>query len=228
MTYPTAALLFAAGLGTRMAPLTNDRPKALVEVGGKHLIDHAIAQCPKHLRLVVNTHYLGEQIHQHIAETKIKISHEKSQPLETGGGLKNALPLLQSNPVITLNTDAVWCGEKAIDTLLNAWNPSTMDALLLMIPRANAIGHSGKGDFNLNQNNQVTIGNQYVYSGAQIIRTDLLRTIEDTAFSMWNLWHSMLARQTMYGVEYPGLWCDVGCPQNIAIAENMLSKTLDV
>lgn len=218
---PNAILLFAAGLGTRMAPLTNSRPKPLVKVAGKPLLDHAIAQCDD-LKIVVNTHYFSDQITQHLNGQDIKISDETDALLETGGGLKKALPLLQSNPVFTMNTDAVWRGSNPVSTLRDAWQGDIMESLLLMIPRAAAIGHTGAGDFNINANGQLTRGTDYVYSGLQIIRTDHLANVEEHAFSMWALWDGMLARGTMHGVAYGGLWCDVGRPESIPIAEAML------
>ena len=107
MTIPSAILLFAAGLGTRMAPLTNTLPKPLVEVADQPLLDHALAHCTG-LKVVVNAHYRANQIRDHLAGTGVLVSDESDHLLETGGGLKRALPLLDSNPVLTMNTDAVW------------------------------------------------------------------------------------------------------------------------
>lgn len=217
---PTAALLFAAGLGTRMAPLTDTKPKPLIYVAGRPLLDHALSQC-RDLRKVVNTHYLAPQIRAHLADTDVLISDETDALLETGGGLKHALLLLQSNPVVTLNTDAVWRGPNAIETLLSAWSPD-MEALLLMIPRDSAIGHSGTGDFDIDPSGRLSKGTDYIYSGAQIIRTDRLSDISETVFSMWSLWEGMLERGGMFGCSYDGQWCDVGRPESIPLAEKML------
>lgn len=224
---PDAILLFAAGLGTRMAPLTDTRPKPLIDVAGKPLLDHAIDQCAG-LRIVVNTHYFSEQIEQHLAGRDIAISDETDELLETGGGLKRARPLLASNPVFTMNTDAVWRGPNPIEILMSAWNHDTTDALLLMIPRAAAIGHTGAGDFDIGPDGQLTRGISYVYSGVQIIKTDGLKDIQESAFSMWALWDGMLEKRSMRGVAYDGKWCDVGRPDSIPIAEAMLRGELDV
>ncbi len=225
--YPNAILLFAAGLGTRMAPLTNTRPKPLVEVSGKPLLDHALAQCLG-LKAVVNVHYFAEQIHAHLAGTDVLVSDESDQLLETGGGLKRALPLLDSNPVLTMNTDAVWRGSNPVKSLQNDWRPEKMDALLLMIPTSNAVGHNGSGDFDIDSEGRLTRGSDYVYSGVQIIRTDDLATISLKAFSMWALWEGMLANETMFGVVYDGQWCDVGRPGSIPVAEDMLAGESNV
>ncbi|MCF2871499.1 nucleotidyltransferase family protein [Octadecabacter sp. G9-8] len=209
-----------------MAPLTDTRPKSLVEVAGKPLLDHAIDQCAG-LNIVVNTHYFADQIERHIDGRNIALSDETDLLRETGGGLKHALPLLRSNPVFTMNTDAVWRGPNPIATLQTTWSDD-MNALLLMIPRKDAVGHIGDGDFDIDANGRLTRGTGYVYSGLQIIRTDGLSKITDESFSMWSLWNDMLKDGTMYGVPYDGQWCDVGRPDSIAIAETMLESAQDV
>lgn len=223
---PTSIMLFAAGLGTRMAPLTDTRPKPLVTVAGRALLDHARAQCDG-LRIIVNAHYFADQIHDHLVGADVIISDETDALLETGGGLKRALPLFDSNPVFTMNTDAVWHGSNPINALQNAWRPD-MDALLLMIPKNAATAHIGAGDFDIDPSGRLTRGTRFIYSGAQIIRTDGLADIDDTAFSMWRLWDTMLARKTMFGTVYDGQWCDVGRPESIPLAESMLQGNSDV
>lgn len=224
---PSAVLLFAAGLGTRMAPLTNTRPKPLVEVAEKTLLDHAIDQCDG-LRIVVNVHYFADQIEAHVRGRGIEVSDETDLLRETGGGLKHALPRLASNPVFTMNTDAVWQGPNVTAPLVQAWR-ADMEALLLLIPRDAAISHDGSGRFfDIGADGKLTLGSRYVYTGVQIIRTDGLATVTKSAFSMWELWDGMLERGTMYGVLYEGQWCDVGQPDSIAIAEAMLRGELDV
>jgi MurNAc alpha-1-phosphate uridylyltransferase len=227
MTTPSAILLFAAGLGTRMAPLSNTRPKPLVNVAGIALLDHALAHCAG-LRTVVNVHYFADQIRDHLVQTDVLISDESKQLLETGGGLKNALPLLGSDPVLTMNTDAVWKGPNPVQALTQAWTPIEMEAVLLLIPRAHAVGHTGSGDFDLDSSGRLTRGTKYVYSGVQIIHTDGLADITEDAFSMWALWDGMLKRKTMFGVVYDGQWCDVGRPDTIKVAEVMLAGGDDV
>lgn len=227
MQAPTSILLFAAGLGTRMAPLTNTRPKPLVEIAGRALLDHALQYCDG-LRVVVNAHYLSEQIANHIKGQNIALSDETDQLLETGGGLKRALPLLEGNPVYTMNTDAVWRGENPVKTLETTPRPTQAKAQLLLIPRDRAIGHTGHGDFDMNVEGRLARGTQYVYTGLQIIRTDGLAAITDVAFSMWALWTDMLERGEMFGAVYGGQWCDVGRPDSIHLAENMLEGHADV
>lgn len=219
-------MLFAAGLGTRMAPLTASRPKPMIPVAGRALIDHALALLdgadvgP----VVVNLHYFPDQIRAHLAgRPGIRFS-EESLLLETGGGLRQALPLLGSNPVITLNTDAVWTGPSPLPRLLRHWDPDRMEALLLTVPRARASGHGGKGDFLTDAAGRLWRGPGDVYTGLQILRTDRLAAIADPVFSLGRIWDDMAAAGTLFGLGHDGGWCDVGRPEAIALAETLLEN----
>ncbi len=221
-TYPI--LLFAAGLGTRMGALTHDRPKPLIPVAGRTLLDHALdlTQTPRVGRRVVNLHYKGHMIRDHLAGQDVAFSDESGALLETGGGLRKALPLLNANPVLTLNTDAVWRGPNPIDLLCAAWR-ETMQSLLLVVPQTRVTGHPGKGDFLIDSDGRLTRGPGPVYTGLQLTRTDGLMKIDQPAFSMNLLWDDAAASQGLFGVEYPGHWCDVGKPDSIRLAEEMLN-----
>ncbi|MFX0545476.1 nucleotidyltransferase family protein [Roseovarius sp. S1116L3] len=222
---PDALMLFAAGFGTRMGSLTQDRPKPLIEVAGRPLLDHAleIAEAARIGRIVVNTHYKAEQIAAHLAGRDVAISHEAGEILDTGGGLRAAMPLLGGSPVYTMNTDAVWRGPNPLAQLAQAWDEGRMDALLLCLPPAQAIGHVGSGDFTLDDQGRAARGPGLIYSGAQIIRTDALAKMPEGAFSLNKLWDRMMAEGRLYGTVYSGQWCDVGHPGGIALAENMLA-----
>jgi len=221
---PEALMLFAAGLGTRMGALTQSRPKPLVEVAGRPLIDHALdLVTPLRLpRVVANLHYLPEQLAAHLSSKAVALSVEAPDILETGGGLRHALPLLGTGPVFTLNTDAVWHGENPLQTLLTQWDPDRMDALLICIPKTQAVGHKGAGDFILDETGRAARGPGLIYGGAQIIKTDLLNEVEDSVFSLNLLWDRMLGSGRLYGAQYGGAWCDVGHPQGIIDAEEMI------
>ncbi|EEW25233.1 nucleotidyltransferase family protein [Rhodobacter ferrooxidans] len=225
---PDAVMIFAAGLGTRMGALTANRPKPLIHVAGKPLIDHALelADTARVSRKVVNLHYLPEQLAAHLApRPDVAISDEFAQILETGGGLRAALPLLGDGPVFTLNSDAVWTGRNPLDELRKAWEPAQMDALLLLLPASHAIGHSGHGDFLLDVSGRITRAKGApgaVYLGAQIIRTEGLADIPAQVFSLNLLWDQMIAEGRAYGIVHQGGWCDVGRPEGIAQAEAML------
>ncbi|PIE14957.1 MAG: nucleotidyltransferase [Rhodobacterales bacterium] len=222
-TQPNAIMLFAAGFGTRMQELTKDRPKPLIKVAGTALIDHALAMiADAHIgKTVVNTHYLPQMMATHLAGKNVTISHE-TEILETGGGLRHALPLLGQGPVFTLNSDAVWRGQNPLKALANAWDPDKMDALLLLIPPENTLGHTGNGDFEISNTGALTRSPGLVYSGAQIIKTDRLHDIDQTRFSLNVLWNEMIRHNRVFGHVYDGKWCDVGSPQGIETAEKML------
>ena len=217
-------MLFAAGFGTRMGALTTDTPKPMIEVAGRRLIDHALdLVTPMGLsRIVANLHYKPEPLIAYLNGRNIIFSHETPDILETGGGLRHALPLLGDDPVFTMNTDAVWRGPNPLELLACAWNPTEMDALLICVPRAQAVGHAGKGDFLLDDQGRITRGPGHVYGGVQIIKTDGLHAMPDNAFSLNLLWNQMGANNRLFGLEYPGTWCDVGHPDGITLAEKML------
>lgn len=227
---PAALMLYAAGFGTRMGALAADRPKPLIPVAGRALIDHALALVPPGLRVVVNTHYRAEQIAAHVAGRGFLISHEP-ELLDTGGGLRAALPLLDADPVYTLNTDAVWTGPNSLETLAAAWDADRMDALLLVLPMARATGHKGAGDFAIAADGALSRGPGFVpavvHTGAQILSPRLLDAVPDRIFSSNRLWDAAMARGRLFGVMHPGGWCDVGHPGSIPLAEAMLA-TADV
>ena len=225
MTSPDALMVFAAGRGTRMAPLTDVTPKPLIRVGGQTLLDRALdlGRWGGAQRIVVNTHHLGQQIHDHLAGTEVAISDEADALLETGGGLRKALPLLGPGPVITLNPDVVWTGGNPVAALRAAWDPSRMDALLMLVPLEATRGRLGGGDFTLDLDNRLIRGGDLVYGGAQIIRPDRLSEIKGEAFSLNLLWDLLIGAGRAYGLVHPGLWCDVGRPDCIPLAEEMLN-----
>lgn len=221
---PDALMLFAAGFGTRMKPLTETRPKPLIEVAGRPLLDHALdlARAGGAQRIVANVHYLADQIEAHLAGQEVLIADERAEILETGGGLRAALPLLGEGPVMTLNTDAVWTGPNPVAALRAAWQPGQMRALLMLVRPENALGHTGNGDFAMDAEGRLTRGPGYVYSGAQVLNPAGIETISDAKFSLNLLWDEMIAEGQLYGIVHDGGWCDVGHPESIALAEGML------
>ncbi|MCR9127368.1 MAG: nucleotidyltransferase family protein [Rhodobacteraceae bacterium] len=225
MQRPEAVMLFAAGFGTRMGALTATRPKPLVPVAGRALIDHAldIVDTAGLKRIVANAHYRADMIAAHLAPRGIAISHETPDILDTGGGLRAALPMLGAGPVVAINTDAVWRGPNPLRALLDEWNPHEMDALLLCVPPARARGHAGTGDFHLAPDGRLNRGGDLIYTGAQILRTERLADIADPAFSLNRVWDAMAADGRLFGTVWPGTWCDVGTPEGIALAERMLA-----
>ena len=217
-------MIFAAGFGTRMKALTADRPKPMIEVAGRPLIDHALdlaqaAQCDP---IVANTHYKADILENHLNPKGVVCLRETPEILETGGGLRNALPALGNDPVFTMNADAIWAGPNPLTLLATAWRPEQMDALLMCVPLAQTVGHAGTGDFELSDAGTLKRGPGVVYGGVQIIKTEGLHTIKQNAFSLNLLWDQMLKNKRLFGLRYPGHWCDVGHPGGIALAEQML------
>ena len=126
-----------------------------------------------------------------------------------------------------MNTDAIWAGPNPLSLIMDAWQPDKMDALLVCVPRDQAVGHSGTGDFILSETGQMTRGPGAVFGGIQVIKTTALRSIADEKFSLNVVWNMMLAQKRLYGLTYPGRWCDVGHHGGIALAQDML-KAADV
>lgn len=225
--YPFPLMVFAAGFGTRMGALTRDRPKPLIPVAGRPLIDHAlaIAKAAGVPRTVINTHYRAEQMAAHLAGRDIAISHEAGPILETGGGLKAALPLLGTGPVAILNSDGIWTGANPLAELAAAWDGSRMEALLLLLPLRDALAHGPKGDFCLAPDGRISRGKggeDHVYIGAQILHPARIAATPDEVFSLNKPWNEMIAAGTAFGIVHRGGWCDVGHPEGIAAAEALL------
>lgn len=228
---PQALMIFAAGLGTRMGELTRTRPKPLVEVAGRPLIDHALAlaRAAGIARIVVNTHAHAGQLQAHLARVApdVLLSHEPER-LETGGGLKRALPLLGPGPVLTLNADMVWRGPNPLALLVAGWRAGD-GALLAVLPRAAAVGHGGAGDFFLRDDRALdrrgaAAAADFVYAGAGVIDPAAVLGHPGEVFSLNPVWDGLRAKGRLHGLVYPGGWVDVGRPEGIALAEAELAR----
>ena len=238
MTGPKTAMVLAAGLGTRMRPLTDDRPKALVEVGGRALIDHVLDRLADAgvEMAVVNVHWFADRLEAHLAARGrgpgIVISDERTELLETGGGLKKAHPLLGDDPVFVANIDSVWTDRGAApwaDALVRLWDPLTMDACLLLATREGAIGFEGDGDFFLADDGRLTFRGEaasapFAYMGVHITRPDYADGGPDGPFSLSPLWRASAAAGRLYGCVLDGDWMHVGDPQARDEAEARLAE----
>lgn len=229
MPHTLPLMVFAAGFGTRMGLLTKERPKPLIPIAGKALIDHAldVAQEAKTKQIVVNVHYLADQLVAHLAKAPVIISDESDEILDTGGGLKAALPLLGDGPVMTLNSDAIWTGENPLTQLANAWNEEKMDVLFLLLPASEAKSATGRSDFVMDETGRIdwARGREgYHYLGAQILNPAILSDEEGKVFSLRGPWTRAMEQGRAYGLIHQGGWCDVGHPEGIAIAENLLKE----
>jgi MurNAc alpha-1-phosphate uridylyltransferase len=234
---PHTAMIMAAGLGKRMRPLTATRPKPLVEVGGKALLDHVLdrLRAAGVRNVVVNVHYLADALEAHLATRasglNVTISDERRQLLETGGGLVRAEPLIDCDPFLALNSDNLWIDGPAdtLKLLASQWDGDKMDALLLLVPQARAIGHKGQGDFHMDRVGRIRRRERshvapFVFTGIQIASKRLLRDAPSGPFSTNILWDRAMEEGRAYGAVHQGLWFDVGTPQSIPMTEAVLGN----
>lgn len=235
MSKITTAMVMAAGHGTRMRPLTDDRAKAMVEVGGRPLIDHMLARLAAVgvTRAVVNVHAHADHLQAHLAARTsgpdIIISDERKELLETGGGVVKALPLLGIDPIFICNIDAIWVEfEAALEAMQRAWQPEKMDELFLLARRDAALGYDGQGDFDMSEGGRLTrrAGETaaHIYAGVEIFKPHLARPYEARKFSRNLIWNESLKRKGVYGVQLPGYWMHVGDPRAREAAEAVLRQ----
>jgi N-acetyl-alpha-D-muramate 1-phosphate uridylyltransferase len=231
---PRIAMVLAAGLGTRMRPLTDDRPKALVEVGGRALIDHVLDRLAEVgvTTAVVNVHWFADRLEAHLAgrtRPRILISDEREALLETGGGLKKARALLGDDPVFVANIDSVWIDRgDAIADLARLWDPTKMDACLLLARREGSIGFEGDGDFFLADDGRLTFRGEaasapFAYMGLHITQPGYADAGPNGPFSLSPLWRASAAAGRLYGCVLDGDWMHVGDPQARDEAEARLA-----
>lgn len=214
------AMIFAAGFGTRMGGLTENTPKPMLPLQGRPMVDHAIdiLQDAGVKRLVANTHYLPDQITPHLKQRGVQVRHE-DPILETGGGLRAALPMLGTDPVITINPDAVWRGSNPVETILRAWQHQ-MQALLMLVPSPEGLEAD---NFSL-EHGEIIRSGPYRYTGLQILRTDRLHEIEDNVFSLNRYWDLLAEAGPIHGVVYTGDWHDIGHAEGLVAAERLLGS----
>ena len=232
---PASAMVLAAGLGKRMRPLTATRPKPLVEVAGRTLLDRAMGTLKAGgvTRFVVNVHYMADRIEAHLAargmDQEARISDERDLLLETGGGIAKALPLIDADPFLSINADNIWVDGPvgAARLLANRWDPAQMDALLLLVPLARANCHGGPGDFHMDPLGRVSRRRPgrvapFVYTGLQMLSKSLFDGVAVEPFSMNRLWDNAAAEGRLYGVVHQGLWFDVGTAAAVKETEMLL------
>jgi MurNAc alpha-1-phosphate uridylyltransferase len=230
------AMLMAAGLGKRMRPLTATRPKPLVKVAGKPLMDHALDRLEAGgiRKVVVNVHYLADTVEAHLRTRKgrldFAVSDERAKLLETGGGLIHAAPLLGDKPFFCANSDNLWIDgpQETLGMMQRIWDPDKMDALLLLVPLARAHCHTGPGDFHMDAGGRLTRRKTayvapFVFTGVQILSPSLLRDPPTDVFSTNIFWNRAIEAGRLYGVSHQGLWFDVGTPKAIPVVESMLT-----
>ncbi len=232
---PTTVMVLAAGLGTRMRPLTDHRPKALVEVAGRALIDHVLDRLVAGgvTRAVVNVHHFADQMEAHLAERRdleIVISDERAALLDSGGGIQHARHLLGEAPILVANIDSLWIeGERpALESLKAVWNPERMDVALLLVRRGHGIGFEGPQGFFMDSVGRLTHSDlpdpptPYANVGFQIIKPQILDGQDGAAFSIVPIWRRLQAQGMVRGAVMDGFWMHVGDPAALEAAEGKL------
>ncbi|MEP9352705.1 nucleotidyltransferase family protein [Xanthobacter sp. KR7-65] len=233
-------MVLAAGLGTRMRPLTDSRPKPLVEVEHKALVDHvldrvAAAGIP---RAVVNLHHHADMLEAHLkaraGAPEVVLSDERALLLETGGGVRKALPLLGAAPFLVINSDTIWIEGMwpNLVRLTEHFDPERMDALLLLASAAHSIGYDGMGDFQMDKMGRLTrraerLVAPFVYAGAAVLAPRLFEGMPDGAFSLNRVFDRAGEADRLFGLRLDGIWMHVGTPDAIALAEEAIQRSSD-
>jgi MurNAc alpha-1-phosphate uridylyltransferase len=233
-------MIMAAGLGTRMRPLTNTKPKPLVEVQGRALIDHVIDRLVAAgvTTIVVNVHYMADQIEAHLAKRKdaeIHISDERSELLDSGGGIFKALSFFGGEPFFHANSDTVWTegAGHALDKLKAAWDPERMDALMLLAPTVNTICYDGSGDFMMDSDGLLSRVPEkriapFVWMSMEIVHPRLFDGAPGGKFSINPLWDKAIAKGRLFGQRLDGVWMHIDRPDAIAASDEFLSDLAPV
>jgi MurNAc alpha-1-phosphate uridylyltransferase len=234
------AMILAAGLGQRMRPITDTLPKPLVRIGGKAMLDHALDRLAEAgvEEAVVNVHHLAAQIERHVAgraQPRITISDERAELLETGGGVKKALPLLGAEPFFHVNSDSLWSetGPSNMAAMAARWDAAGMDMLLLLARREGSVGFDGRGDFFRGDDGLLTRRGSaesapYVYAGVAIMKPELFADTPDGPFSLNLLFDRAIATGRLHGLVLDGQWLHVGTPEAITPAEAAFAEAARV
>jgi MurNAc alpha-1-phosphate uridylyltransferase len=230
-------MVLAAGLGTRMRPLTDHKPKALVEVAGKPLIDHVLDRLRDAgaRRAVVNVHHFAEQVEAHLSarrDIEVLFSDERAELLDSGGGIAHALPLLGTDPIWLANIDSLWIDEGAppLETLRAAWDPARMDLILLLVKRGHGIGFEGPQGFFMDEGGRLThstdpdVITPYANIGFGIFDPKALETAADPRFSIYPTWRRLQVEGRLHGAVMDAFWMHVGDPAARDAAEARLKE----
>jgi len=232
------AMILAAGLGTRMRPLTNDRPKPLIQVRGKTLIDHAIDRLVQAgvEMIAVNVHYRADLLKEHLSgrrDVEIRISDESEGLLDSGGGIANVLPWFEAEPFFTHNSDSIWVEGTghALEKMNARWNPDEMDALMMVAPTVTSVCYEGRGDFLMDADGRLArVPEQrvapFVWSGVQIVHPRLFDNLPGPKFSINLLWDRAIDRGRLFGLRLDGVWMHIDRPDAIKESEAFLADLL--
>jgi MurNAc alpha-1-phosphate uridylyltransferase len=232
-------MIMAAGLGTRMRPLTNDRPKPMVVVGGKPLIDHAIDRLVAAGvdTIVVNVHYRAQMLIDHLKRrsdgTKIHVSQETDELMGTGGGVVKAMPYFEGKSFFIHNSDSIWVEGfgHALDRMIARWNPDEMDALLLMASLVTTIGYEGAGDFMMDADGRLSRVPEsrvspFAFPGVQIVHPRLFDNAPKSAFSTNLVWDRAIEKNRLFGIRLDGTWMHIGTAEALHESEAFLADEI--
>lgn len=231
------AMVLAAGLGKRMRPITDRIPKPLVRIGGRTMLDHALDRLADAgvETAVVNVHHLADDVERHLerrTRPRVVISDERGALLETGGGIRKALPLLGPDPFLVLNSDSLWIEgpESNIRRMVRSWQPERMDVLLLLAAAATSVGYDGLGDFSMDAAGRLRRRPErevtpFVYAGVAIVKPELFAGSPEGAFSLNRLFDRAIEAERLYGLRLDGQWLHVGTPESIGIAEARIAAS---
>jgi MurNAc alpha-1-phosphate uridylyltransferase len=240
MTGPRRAMIMAAGLGTRMRPLTNNVPKPLVRVHGRALIDHVIDRLAAAgvEMIVVNVHHHANLLRSHLdsrRDVEIRISNETDAILGSGGGIFKALPMFEGEPFFVHNADSIWIEGygRALPRMIARWDPGAMDALLLAAPLVTSIGYDGPGDFLMDAEGRLSRVPErrlspFAYPGVQIMHPRFFAGAKDGAFSINPLWDRAIENGRLFGIRLDGVWMHVGTPEALAQSEEYMADLMPV
>jgi MurNAc alpha-1-phosphate uridylyltransferase len=232
---PTTAMVLAAGLGTRMRPLTDNLPKALVEVAGKPLIDHVLDRLRDAgvTRAVVNVHHFADQVQAHVGargDLEVLVSDERAELLDSGGGIQHARPLLGDEPIFLANIDSLWLdeGRPPLESLKAAWDPARMDLLLLLVKRGHGIGFEGPQGFFMDEAGRLThstdpdVTTPFANVGFGVFDPKVMVVGPEPKFSIYPTWRKLQAEGRLYGAPMEAFWMHVGDPAARDAAEARL------
>ncbi len=234
---PDKAMVFAAGLGTRMRPVSEQTPKPLIKIGGRPLIDHALDRfaAANVATAVVNVHHHADQIEAHLAHRRapqVVISDERKKLLDQGGGIKKALPLLGTSPFFLCNTDSFWVeGPRSnLARLASAWDPGAMDILLLVAAAASSVGVDWPGDFTMDARGRLERREErrvapFVYTGIGIVKPELFVGATQDVFRLAPYFFKAAEQGRLHGVRLDGIWLHIGTPQAIEEAERLIDRS---
>ena len=233
---PRSAMVLAGGFGKRMLPLTKDKPKPMVELKDRPLVDHVLDRLAAAgvTRAVVNVHYCADMLEAHVrrrTHPEILISDERQELLDTGGGVVKALPMLGAEPFLIHNSDSVWIEGVGsnLERLFAVWDPDAMDCLMLLATAATSLGYDGPGDFAMDKDGRLSRRGEremapFVFAGVSIAHPRMFEGAPEGPFSMNRLWDRAIDSGRLYGIRLDGLWMHVGTPEALNEAERWIDR----